>query len=181
MALQSVQCCCIQMQRGRRRRHRSAMFGPNGLIVALILRIGGAFGRNIGRQRHLTADIQCRIQLCALGRKIEQSFAIGFLNAPRRQAGCKLDLFADSQFAQGLYQSFPSPAGLRLQKRDFNLCLNPALRRLPRPCPKQTRRDHLGIVQNQAVSWPKIAAEITHMRIFDLPGLAHQEFGVAAG
>ena len=158
------------MQAGGGGCNGTCMAGKDSLIIGGVLRIGGAFGRNIGRQRHQPAARQTGVEIRAGQVEVQLQIGVGFGNDGCHQIIREPDIFADRHFAQGFGQRAPA---LRHRIKQSDLYFG---HRIAAPAgAKQPRRDHAGVVQNQPVTGAKDIHQIIDMAITDCIPLRQQQ------
>ena len=173
---QCLQQGSIEVQRGGGGGDRACVSCPDSLVVGLILCIGGAFGGNIGRQRHGTCGIERRIEIIA--RQVEAQIGQPVAHPLKRgaQAVGEHDLFAGFELFHRFDERRPDARiCLRLQQGRFYLGGNGALGAVAVAQPRQARGDHPRVIQHQTVTRAQPVRQVRHMRVMDVRALRHHQ------
>ena len=158
---------CVEMQAGRRRRHRAGLAGIDGLVALAVGRFGSP--PEIRRQRHFAVPLEYRVRG---GAELDQP------EAARR------DPATVAVSPPGRRTSVPARAGL-LERNctSARVAAQQALQQDLDPAaavalvPRQARRDHARVVEDQQIAWPQQAGQVDDLAVAvvrpcDRPGAA---------
>ena len=170
----------IEVERGGRGRHSPGMACENRLIIRGIGGIGGAFGRDIGWQRHQARPFQRRVKVFPgqVEDKAQVRFALfGHHSGKIRR---KNDFLAGHHLAQRLGQGAPAALCGRFHQGHFDAGFHITLPGHAAACAQKAGRDHFGVVQHQKVAWAEHRHQIAHVQIANLVAGRQQQPGCGA-
>mmetsp|Transcript_18096 Transcript_18096/g.27983 ORF Transcript_18096/g.27983 Transcript_18096/m.27983 type:complete len:908 (-) Transcript_18096:1716-4439(-) len=171
----------IEMQRCGRGGNSTAVLGPNRLIIRLVLRIGGPFRRNIGRQWHRPRLGQCRIKVIATQIEFQVPLTIRDALQGRAERIRKHNNFADLQLFQRLDQRRPTAIRTRFQQGGLDPGARRPLATVAGPVAKQPRRDHPRVIQHQQIAGAQPVRQIRHDLVMKRVPICHQQACRRAG
>ena len=161
------------MQPRGRRRHGTFFAREYGLVVDAVLRVGSAAAGDIGRQRHVAALGQRRVERSAVEGEGERHFtALAFglyrgvklIEKAHPAFAAEAHDVADRKPLARFHQRVPARAVEALDQRcrDRRLAIASA-----DTAAMETSRDHLGVVDDERVAGTQQVRQIAHGPVFE--------------